>query len=150
MSYQLVRSHRLYLTTENRDVNDTPYQVRFEIGNNLIFLDDPATQRMKISLMNFCCNCMWFEVNLRNNSVIFTNNVSEVSTPITIPSRQQPPTLHSPCAHCEYLRYSFTLEALQRDGHRLYDSPALVSSFIVNLALCSSVGITTGAFNGSQ
>lgn len=85
MSYNLVRSHRLYITSENRDPNDTPYNFKIEIPNNLIGLDDPATQRMKISLMNFTCDCMWFEVNARNNGVLFNNNSTDTSTPILIP-----------------------------------------------------------------
>jgi hypothetical protein len=85
MSYKLVRSHRLYVSSENRDDNDTTSHFSIEIPNNLISLDDPATQRMKVSLMNFTCDCLWFEINNQNNAFIMTNNATLVPTTIFIP-----------------------------------------------------------------
>lgn len=85
MSYKLVRSHRLYISSANRDTNDTPYQFRTEIPNGLITLDDPATQRMKISLLNFECSCNWFEINATNNQFIVTKLVTNTPQSVTIP-----------------------------------------------------------------
>ena len=85
MSYTLVRSHRLYVTSENRDPNDCTYQFRMEIPNNLVALEDPATQLMKVSLMNFTCDCLWFEINVTNNTFILTNNTTHVAHTIVIP-----------------------------------------------------------------
>jgi hypothetical protein len=86
MSYRLVRSHRLYITSENRDLNDTTSEFTLEVPNNLISLDDPASQRMKVSLMNFTCECLWFEVNDKNNVFNLTNNVTHVTNTVTIPN----------------------------------------------------------------
>jgi hypothetical protein len=56
-----------------------------EIPSNLISLDDPAQQRMKISFMSFTCECMWFEINSTNNAFVLRNLTSNTDTTISIP-----------------------------------------------------------------
>lgn len=126
MAYNLVRSHHLYICSENRDPNDTAYQFRLEIPSNLISLNDPATQRMKVSLMNFSCDCLWFEINNTNNSFIFTNTITNTDETITIPEgnytfQQLALTISQlyPECYCEWIQETNKLKFMFQDNHEI-------------------------------
>ena len=86
--FHLVRSHNVYLSTINRDPEENRYSMVFPVPNDIIFLDDVSSQRMKISLMTFGLNANWTEINSTNNQVSFNIGGNVVS--ITIPAGNYP------------------------------------------------------------
>ena len=69
--FHSVRNHNIYLSTINRDPDENRYSMVFPVPNDIIFLDDVSSQRMKISLMTFGLNANWTEINSTNNQVSF-------------------------------------------------------------------------------
>ena len=65
--FHSVRNHNIYLSTINRDPDENRYSMVFPVPNDIIFLDDVSSQRMKISLMTFGLNANWTEINSTNN-----------------------------------------------------------------------------------
>lgn len=83
-----LRSHSVYLSTLNRDASETPWNISFDVPNDVIYLDDVSSQRMKISLMTFGLNANWSEINSTNNTVAF--NIGGNVVTITIPEGNYP------------------------------------------------------------
>lgn len=88
--YTLVREHSLYLNSKTRETNETAYDIQFEIPDNTIWVDDSATQRIKVYLTGFYCWYNWFEINSTNNTIRFTNMSTNAITNITIPYGNYP------------------------------------------------------------
>ena len=86
--FHSVRNHNIYLSTINRDPEENRYSMVFPVPNDIIFLDDVSSQRMKISLMTFGLNANWTEINSTNNQVSF--NIDGNVVPITIPAGNYP------------------------------------------------------------
>lgn len=89
-SYQLLRSHKLYMTSRTRDEADHPYDYTIPIPDGYIFMNDPAKQRIKVSLLTFGTYCSWTEVNGTNNVFQIKNVSTNDITTITIPYGNYP------------------------------------------------------------
>jgi hypothetical protein len=68
----LKRVHNTFLTSTNRDPTDSPCAMSYEIADSLIYLDDPSTQKMKVSLLRFSFVLNWSEINNSNNHFTIT------------------------------------------------------------------------------
>lgn len=82
--FNLVKIHNVFVNSKNRDAYESPADMTIEIPSGFIQISDPTTQRMKVSLMSFTGHYNWTEVNETNNSIIFKNLNTNISTTVTL------------------------------------------------------------------
>jgi hypothetical protein len=78
-----VRSHTVYLFSENADANDRPWDCRFEIPANAVYTARPDHENIKVSLLSFHITADWSEINAGNNALRVAHGGSH--TDITVP-----------------------------------------------------------------
>lgn len=88
--YSLVRVHNIFVKTKSGDTFDRPSNYVLEIPSGLIEVNDPAKEKIRISLMSFSGWFNWTEVNDTNNVFIFTNLNTNVATTITLTHANYP------------------------------------------------------------
>lgn len=88
--YSLVRTHNIFVKTNSGDNFDTPSDHTLEIPSGFIQVKDPATEKIRISLMSFSGWFNWTEVNDTNNQFVFTNLDTNLATTITLTHANYP------------------------------------------------------------
>ena len=88
--YELLRVHNIFVKTNRGDINDTPYDYTLEIPTEYIRIDDPATQKIKVSMMSFTGWYNWTEVNDTNYSFSFRDLNTNISTTIELDDGNYP------------------------------------------------------------
>lgn len=75
-------THFLYVQSKNRNSGNN---YNFDIVLPSIVDSDPELQKIKISLLDFNVPFSWSLINAGFDTITFKNNITQVSTPVTIP-----------------------------------------------------------------
>ena len=105
--YELIKSQYLFIQSKNR-ARGTPYDFEINFPDGCISCE--TSEVMAITLMNFDMPFNWYMVNETNNTFVFTNQTTSVSTTISIahgnyPYRKLADTINEGYSgvYCSYL-----------------------------------------------
>lgn len=81
----VVRSHNVFIQTQNKNSDSSTYQYKVELPESLIKVDDPGNQIIRLTLLSFTMPFNYPQINGDNNTIIINDIYNNISKTISLP-----------------------------------------------------------------